>query len=98
MEQLEVGDIVMVLHSFLDCEPTAVGVVYETYQDFDNAEEKGASIILEDGKDLGGFSRKEQKEYLIFVRKSGFVYEFKNVVMLADDFRKGVFLPAFKSE
>lgn len=98
MEQLEVGDIVMVLHSFMGCEPATTAFVYETYQDFDNPEEKGVSLILENGRDLGGFSRKEQKEYLLFVRNSGFSYEFKNIIKLSEDFRRGFFWQAFKFE
>ncbi|MEK6829007.1 MAG: hypothetical protein AABY15_02690 [Nanoarchaeota archaeon] len=95
IQELLVGDIVKVNASFLDNEPGSIGLVYETYQDFDDSSQKGVSIILENGCNLGGFSRKEQHEYLEFVKSSNFEYEFKNVIQLDQDFRKGVFKEAF---
>lgn len=84
--KLRVGDIVRVIPTFLGNPENMLGFVYETYTDFDDATKKGVSIILENGSDLGGFSYKEQQKYVVFVRKSGFNYEFKNVTKLRDDF------------
>ncbi len=49
---------------------------------FDDPANAGVSIILKDGKDLGGFSYEEQQEYLDFISDTAFMYEFKNVVKL----------------
>lgn len=92
---LKVGDIVMLYSGFLDIPAGTVGVIYETYKDFDNAALHGVSVITENGSDLGGFSFRDQLMYLEYVRSTEFEYEFKNVVYLLYDFRKGVFKNCF---
>lgn len=96
IQPLSVGDLVKVKVSFLDNEPGCAGYIYETYKDFDDKSEKGVSIILENGCDLGGFSRKEQHQYLEFIKSTDFQYEFKNVIKLAHDYQDGVFKKVFE--
>jgi len=88
------GDLVNVKVSFIGNEPQK-GFVYETYPDFDDKEKTGASIILENGADLGGFSTSEQENYLEYIKSTGVEYEFTNVIQLANDYDKGVFKNAF---
>jgi len=65
------------------------GYVYETYARWGNKEDpKGCCILTDEGADLGGYSGKEAEEFLAFIRKSGFVYEFKNAVQLHYDKQK----------
>ncbi len=98
MKELEVGDLVLVTHSFLGSEPGIKGFVYETYQDFDDSTQKGVSIILESGRDLGGFSREEQFLYLEFVESTGLMYNFENVIQLDKDFKSGFFNNCFRDK
>lgn len=94
LKRLNAGDLVMVTVSFLGNEPQRA-FVYETYQDFDSDSENGVSLILENGTNLGGFSREEQVEYLEFIKSTRINYEFNNVIQLGNDFDKGVFKEAF---
>lgn len=91
MKQLQVGDIVRINDNAPFRHAKKIGFVYETYQDFDEPNEFGVQIILEDGEDTGGWSREEQKKFIEFVKSSGIDYEFKNVIRVAEDFRNGVF-------
>ena len=70
--------------------------VYDTYADFDEKGEVGISLITESGHDTGGWSRAEQLQYIEYVSRVGWDYEFKNVIQLDHDFRDGVFDRAFK--
>lgn len=97
MKRLEVGDIVLVTRSFMGQPANMLGLVYETYDDFDYPSENGASIILSNGKNLGGFSREEQHAYLDFVCETDFEYEFTNVMQLAADERSGIFKKVFEN-
>ena len=90
-----VGDIVKVNVSFLGEPSGVVAYVYDIYQDFNDKNVNGISIITENGTDLGGFSYDEQKEYLSFVKHTNFHYPFKNVIQLDRDFDK-LIKPLFK--
>lgn len=83
----EVGDIVKITSSFLDEPANVLGYVYEEYGT-PGKDYWGVSIITENGADLGGFSVDEQDNYLLFERKSGYHYIFKNVIQLDRDFEK----------
>lgn len=86
----KIGDIVKIKSSFLDEPVNVLGYVYEEYNLAGNRNNdwgwNGVSIITENGVDLGGFSADEQKQYLEFVRKSGYHYSFANVIKLDRDF------------
>ncbi len=72
----------------------AVGLVYETYTFVDGPQARpGVSILLSDGRDLGGlsFSAKEADLFLTPLGDTGLDYSFANVGQLAKDFRAGVF-------
>ena len=88
---LTVGDVVALNMPMLGCEIGTRGVVYETYEDFDNKNLKGASIIFENGN-YDGFSVEEQGVFL--VKENVFPYqkkpyEFSNVMKLTEDFIEG---------
>ena len=76
-KMLSIGDIVKIREPFNGYGDW--GYVYENYTDFDDATKTGASIITSDGKDLGGFSYKEQLNYLSFVEFSHFVMKEENI-------------------
>ena len=84
---LSVGDIVIIKRGKFLGEPVGVSAyVYDTYPDFDHPGETGASIITENGVDLGGFSIEEQFNYLKDPVASGYAYQFTNVIKLDQDF------------
>ncbi len=87
--QYQVGQLVKVDKRFCNHETT--GYIYEQYQDFNDAENYGVGIILKDGKNLGGFSFREQQDYLEFVSDTGFAYQFENVMKLHQDYQAGLF-------
>jgi hypothetical protein len=97
MKSLKIGDIVLVKSSFMGQPPNMLGLVYETYQDFDYPAEKGVSIVLSNGKNLGGFSKMEQHTHLDYVCETEFEYEFTNAMQLDVDIRAGIFKKVFES-
>ena len=80
------GDIVKTNREFLGEPPGTLCYVYEEYNN-------GVSVITQSGVDLGGFSGHELN-YLEFVKESGFLYPFKNVMQLDWDFKEKI-LPVF---
>jgi hypothetical protein len=88
----EVGDIVKLI---VGPDKDHLGYVYEVYNRHEERDRLGVSIILDDGRDLGGFSGEEQAGYLEFIRKSGVFYEFRNVMQLSRDWDAGIFNSAF---
>ncbi len=95
MQNLTLGDVVLIKPK----SPLGGGqlaYVYDTYQDFDDKNERGVSLITEDGNNTGGWSKQEQEQYLEYARHSDFKYEFQNVIKLDQDFRGGVFNIVFK--
>lgn len=91
------GELVKVDKRFSD-DTDAIGYVYEQYQDFDDSSKFGVSIILKNGRDLGGFSYKEQQMCLEYVRNTGISYQFENVTKLHGDYRAGLFEMLFELE
>jgi len=89
------GDLVRIKRSFIGSKPNCLGYVYDTYPDFDDSSKTGVSIITDDGIDLGGFSYREQKEFLEFVSHTDLLYNFKNVIKLSNDFDEGYFKDVF---
>ena len=100
----KVGDIVRVQKSFLG-EPEGIhGYVYGEYNL--GGDDNGVFVITENGVNLGGFSstcdlvfdasdvNSEQLEFLVYVRDSGYKYEFKNVIQLDKDFHNLIY-PCF---
>lgn len=88
---LQVGDVVTNTLPLLGCNPGTRGVVYEVYQDFDDPDKQGASIIFENGN-YDGFSAEEQdlmlnEEHVFLYQKKP--YNFQNVMKLSEDFRNG---------
>lgn len=79
------GVIVAINQSFL-YEP--IGVLAYVYECYDKAGLSGISLITENGVNLGGFNPDEQLQYLKQIGDTGKVYNFKNVIQLADDFEK----------
>lgn len=92
--RLQVGDLVRIA----DGAPMGgeKAYVYEIYEDFDTKQMEGASLITESGRDTGGWSREEQKQWLTLLGKSGVVYHFENVIRLSADFQEGYFTEAFR--
>jgi hypothetical protein len=94
-QQLTVGDLVYIR------EGAPMGgekaYVYDTYQDFDDKSKLGVSLITETGRDTGGWSWEEQKQWLTYIGRSAMGdYQFQNVIKLEQDFREGVFGEAFR--
>lgn len=85
--EYKVGDIVIMLKSFLK-EPAGVrAYCYEQYNL--GTSRPGISLITEHGVDLGGFSWNEQRLYLRFICKSNFIYKFHSSAKLIEDFKIG---------
>jgi hypothetical protein len=82
---ITVGTVVKLLFPCLGNEAGTYGVGFNDYDD-------GCQVIFKNGN-YDGFSLDEQKDLLL---KVGFDYEvaeynFRNVMQLSEDFRKGVF-------
>lgn len=70
----------------------AVGVIYETYTFVDGPQARpGVSLLLSDGRDLGGFNAQEADQFLHPLGDTSLAYEFANVGQLAQDYQRGVF-------
>jgi hypothetical protein len=98
--KLQVGDVVTNSMPILGNEPGTRGVVYEVYQDFDEPEKQGASIIFENGN-YDGFSAEEQdlmlnEEPVMYIPFWVRGYQFENVMKLTNDFKKGVWNEIFR--
>lgn len=95
MQNLTLGDIVKIKEK----SPAGGGelaYVYDTYPDFDIKGEVGVSLITESGRDTGGWSKEEQGQFLEYVSRADWDYEFTNVIQLDRDFQEGVFDRVFK--
>ncbi len=74
----------------------AVGVIYETYTFVDGPRSRpGVSLLLSDGRDLGGFNAQEADQFLRPLGDTGLDYEFTSVGQLHKDYRRGLFGEAF---
>lgn len=61
------------------------------YEVYDRPGLSGISLITQNGVDLGGFSIKEQEQFLNYYGDTGQVYRFVSVTRLAIDWQNGVF-------
>ena len=98
--ELKIGDVVTTTTPLLGCNTGTRGVVYEVYQDFDDPDKQGASIIFENGN-YDGFSYEEQQIMLneekvmhipFLVRE----YKFENVMKLSKDYKNGFWDDIFR--
>jgi len=87
-----VGDLVMLKTQLLGNSKGSIGVCYEDYELSDHS---GSSFIFVNGS-YDGFSEEEQKDFLCPLGSFNLSYDFKNVMILESDFRKGVFDESFK--
>ena len=83
---MKVGDVVTLNTEMLECRPGTRGVVFNTYQDFDNSSKLGCQIIFENGN-YDGFSVADQELFLEeeYVKYTPFYiidYKFTNVINL----------------
>lgn len=96
MNELNVGDIVVLKRAVLDCESGTLGFVFNTYLDYDDSSKKAAQIVFENG-DYDGFSYREQQLFLHPQKyPSNIDYKFSNVMILARDCQKGLFNEAWE--
>lgn len=89
MSNLKIGDIVDLNRSFMGEAAGTLAVVYDVY------ENGGVQIITQNGVNIGGFSGEEAEQFLTFRKHTDFDYQFRSVMFLDDDWRKGVFKGAF---
>ena len=92
MKNLKVGDVVTLAMPMLGGNPGMRGVVYDVYNDFDDYDKEGASIIFENGN-YDGFSYEDQQTFLneenVFPYQKKRFYEFSSVMKLTEDFKAG---------
>lgn len=90
----QIGDVVKINH----VAPNYNGkfaFVYDSYTDFEDPNQIGVCLVTLDDQaiDTGGWSYKEQKDYLEYFMTSGFEYEFKNAIQLQTDIQNGLLDP-----
>lgn len=74
----------------------AVGIIYETYPFVDGPQARpGVSLLLSDGRNVGGFNAREANLFLMPLGDTGLDYHFSDVGQLAADYRRGLFGGAF---
>lgn len=90
MENLVVGQKVLLAKAMLGEPVGSIGYVYEEYTDFDGSENNAVSIIFMNGG-YDGFSVKEQELFLmpLEVDSRYTMYEFRNVNQLYRDYKNG---------
>ena len=90
MENLVVGQRVILNREMLGEHVGSIGYVYEEYTDFDGSENSAVSIIFMNGG-FDGFSAKEQELFLtpMEVDSRYTMYEFKNVNQVYRDYKNG---------
>ena len=70
----------------------AVGLIYETYSFVDGPQARpGVSLLLSNGRNMGGFSAREADQLLLPLGATGLDYHFTDVGQLAADYRRGIF-------
>jgi hypothetical protein len=91
-----VGDVVRLK---VPCLGNSVGTLGVCYEEYRIEAHRGASFIFVNGN-YDGFSMEEQMEFLEYVRNESGMrkYKFQNVMMLAEDFRHGMFAASLKEE
>ena len=88
MENLVVGQRVILNREMLGEHVGSIGFVYEVYQDFDYSDLSAVSIIFQSGSS-DGFSVKEQEAFLIPLEVDSryTMYNFKNVNQVWKDYQ-----------
>jgi len=97
---MKVGDVVTLNTEMLGCRPGTRGVVFNTYQDFDNSSKEGVQVIFENGN-YDGFSVTDQKlflqdEYVTYIPFFVREYKFENVMKVSQDFENGFWDEIFR--
>jgi hypothetical protein len=97
---MNVGNVVTLKQEMLGCKPGTRGVVFNTYQDFDDPNKLGCQIIFENGN-YDGFSVTEQKlfldeEYVKYIPFYIREYKFENVIKVSKDFESGLWDDIFR--
>ena len=90
------GCLVRLKQSFCKEPIGTLAFVYENYS-LGEGRWNGVSLITENGVDLGGFSEREQVDFLENVTQTGFRYRFINMMHLGEDFENGVFKEVFEN-
>lgn len=90
MENLVVGQRVILNREMLGEHIGSIGYVYEEYNDFDGSENNAVSVIFMNGG-FDGFSVREQELFLIPLEVDSryTMYEFKNVNQVYKDYQNG---------
>lgn len=86
-QDFTVGDAVLYARE------NAVGLIYEVYER--GPGRPGVSLLLSDGRDLGGFSPEEADQFLQRLGHTGISYAFEYVGRLHQDYQRGRFADAF---
>ncbi|GGG59287.1 hypothetical protein [Hymenobacter glacieicola] len=69
-----------------------MGIIYETYTIVDGpAAWPGVSLLLADGRNIGGFNAQEADQFLYPLGDTGLDCTFTNVGQFAADYHSGVF-------
>jgi len=97
---MKVGDVVTLNTEMLGCRPGTRGVVFNTYQDFDDSSKEGVQVIFENGN-YDGFSVTDQKlflqdEYVTYIPFFVREYKFENVMKVSQDFENGFWDEIFR--
>lgn len=90
MENLVVGQRVILNREMLGEHVGSIGFVYEVYNDFDNQDLNAVSVIFQGGG-YDGFSVSDQEAYLTLLEVDSryTMYEFKNVNQVYKDYQNG---------
>lgn len=76
--------------TFMEEPKNVLGYVYES---FFIGKRIGYSVISENGVDLGAFSSVEKQAYVVYVSSLDFIYNFRTLAKLHQDWEKGLFSP-----
>ncbi|GAB3272568.1 hypothetical protein GCM10027347_44290 [Larkinella harenae] len=91
--ELKVGDLIEINHPSFNYKR---GVVCELYQDYEQRDKFGVSLVLEDFTFTGDWTFAEQCRWMRYIRPTGLTYHYKNELELRSDIRRGVFNTCFK--
>jgi len=91
------GDIVSLKVPCLGNPIGTFGVVYDTYEDYDEPDEIGVCIIFANGE-YSGFSFSEQTDFLDLCGfdRTASLYKFSHVMQLSRDYQAHMFDSVFK--
>lgn len=93
-----IGDLYKLRVNILGNPAGTMGVVFNEYRDFDVQGGVGIQVIFKNGE-YDGFSVHEQESFLEYAGHSEAKenYEFKNVMTVVNDFRRGYWDENFES-